>query len=72
MDASQLTSFQHRNILVCVICCKVCYFVAQGYKITDLLTSKKGSNVYTGTEWNMHCAPSDWFCTARNLFAECI
>jgi len=65
MDASLLTSFQPGNIHVCVICCKVCYFAAQAYKITDL-TSKKG------TEWNMHCAPADWFCTGRNLFAECI
>jgi hypothetical protein len=65
MDASLLTSFQHGNIHVCVICCKVCYFAAQAYKITDL-TSKKG------TEWNMHCAPADWFCTGWNLFAECI
>lgn len=47
---------------------KVCSFVAQGYKITNL-TSKKGCNIYSGTE---HCAPADCFCTGRNLFAECV
>lgn len=36
---------------------KVCSFVAQGYKITNL-TSKKGCDIYSGTE---HCAPADCF-----------